>query len=136
MDFSQKINNAIIISKDFIQIYHNLIKQDQIIPYLSITTKQLNITHKTIDHMGEIQFIEPYIKNSDTLICPEMRENNKLPFKLNYRYCFHSVGQYILYYIFNSTDTQNLEYLKNTPLFWFIKRCMDSDPNKRLLLYV
>lgn len=79
---------------------------------------------------------------------PELFELTSLPFNINYKCSYYSLGALIVFSLLNiylfignelkSSEEINkiLEPLYNTKIFWFIKRCMDEDINKRKLLLV
>ena len=61
---------------------------------------------------------------------------------------YYSLGALIVYYLFdfNSTnfidlkreslDDKVFESILNTKLYWFLKRCLNDNPKKRILLYL
>jgi hypothetical protein len=84
----------------------------------------------------------PYFAN------PELYNLTKLPIKINYKSCYYSLGVLIIYCLLNTYllvghELKNdfeinivLEPIKNTKLYWFLKRCLDQNVENRTLLYI
>lgn len=87
---------------------------------------------------------QPYFSN------PELFELTSLPFEIDYKSCYYSLGLLVVFCLLNtyipSTIGNELksaeeidkiiEPLYNTKIYWFLKRCLDEDVNKRKLLLV
>ena len=70
---------------------------------------------------------------------------NKLPYEINYKCCYYSLGLLVIFSLINInlSELNNIneinkiiETLHDTKIYWFIKRCLHSDINKRKLLLV
>lgn len=84
----------------------------------------------------------PYFSN------PELFELTSLPFQINYKCSYYSLGVLVVFCLLNiyllvgnelktSTEIDKiLEPLYNTKIYWFIKRCLHDDINNRKLLLV
>lgn len=79
---------------------------------------------------------------------PELFELTSLPFEINYKCCYYSLGALVLFSLLNvyllvgnelkTSEEINkiLEPLYNTKIYWFLKRCLDDEINNRKLLLV
>jgi hypothetical protein len=77
---------------------------------------------------------------------PELNELTKLPAKIDYRSSYYSLGALILYcltniYIFSESEENKegnslLESINYTKPYWFLKRCLNEDCKKRILLFI
>ena len=84
----------------------------------------------------------PYFSN------PELLKLTSLPYEISYKCCYYSLGSLVVFSLLNTyllvgnelKTTEEidkiLEPLYNTKIYWFIKRCLDDDINKRKLLLV
>lgn len=84
----------------------------------------------------------PYFSN------PELFKLTSLPSEISIKSCYYSLGLLVVFSLLNTyllvgnefkTDSEIdliLEPLNNTKIYWFIKRCLDNDVNKRKLLLV
>lgn len=60
-------------------------------------------------------------------ICPELLENNKLPFKVHYKSVYYSLGC-LLEFLLEGHDYMG------TKLYYFIKRCKNHNPLDRCMV--
>jgi hypothetical protein len=73
---------------------------------------------------------------------PELSKLTSLPTEISYKCSYYSLGSLVIYCLLNayinpSDDFEKIvEPLYNTKIYWFIKRCVDSDINKRELLLI
>lgn len=77
---------------------------------------------------------------------PEMIKINSIPSEINYKVIYYSLGALIIYALFNvnitNSDTTSVELdnimgpICGTKVYWFILRCLDSDVERRELLYI
>jgi hypothetical protein len=73
---------------------------------------------------------------------PELYNLTSLPSEISYKCCYYSLGTLVIYCLLNSyikrveQIEKVIEPLYNTKIYWFIKRCLDSDINKRELLLI
>jgi len=95
---------------------------------------------------NEIQFYapikSPYFSN------PEILKLTTLPGSINYKCSYYSLGTLVVFcllkqYLLVGNEVKSVEeienvigHLKNTKLYWFIKRCLDDKIDKRLLLLI
>jgi hypothetical protein len=101
---------------------------------------------KTLDKERTITFYGPFSK--PYFSSPELINLKCLPAKIDYQTSYYSLGALIVYYLFdiNSTifiglkreslDDKVFESILNTKLYWFLKRCLNDNPKKRILLYL
>ena len=73
---------------------------------------------------------------------PELYNLTTLPSEISYKCCYYSLGTLVIYCLLNTYIKEVdqiekvIEPLYNTKIYWFIKRCLDSDINKRELLLI
>jgi hypothetical protein len=71
---------------------------------------------------------------------PELDNLTTLPSEISYKCCYYSLGSLVIYCLLNAYRVEQIEKviepLYNTKIYWFIKRCLDSDINKRELLLI
>ena len=70
---------------------------------------------------------------------PELLNLTTLPSEISYKCCYYSLGSLVIYCLLKEKKEQIekvIESLYNTKIYWFIKRCLDSDVNKRELLLI
>ncbi len=84
----------------------------------------------------------PYFSN------PELFELTSLPYEINYKCCYYSLGSLIVFSLLNiyllvGNELKSSEEidkiigpLYNTKLYWFLKRCLDNNINNRHLLLI
>jgi hypothetical protein len=84
----------------------------------------------------------PYFSN------PELFKLTSLPSEISFKSCYYSLGLLLVFSLLNTyllvgNEFKSpeeidfiLEPLNNTKIYWFIKRCLDNDVNKRKLLLV
>jgi len=93
-------------------------------------------------------FIFTYPINQPYFSSPELLELTSLPFEINYKCSYYSLGLLVLFSLLNiyllvvnefkskKEVEKLLEPLYNTKIYWFLKRCLDDDINNRKLLLV
>ena len=67
---------------------------------------------------------------------PELYNLTTLPSEISYKCCYYSLGSLVIYCLLKEKTEKVIESLYNTKIYWFIKRCLDSDINKRELLLI
>jgi hypothetical protein len=65
-------------------------------------------------------------------LSPEIKNAKSIPILVNYKTIFYSLGLLIL----DSITSNELDSIKDTKLYYFLKRCLYDEPEKRYLLYV
>ena len=78
----------------------------------------------------------------------EINKLTTLPSKIDYRCAYYSLGVLLVFCLLNNyllvgNEQKSVEEvesilspLKNTKIYWFLKRCLDSNIEKRLLLLI
>ena len=91
-------------------------------------------------------FIEPI--STPYFSSPEIFKLRTLPSEINYKCCYYSLGLLVVFCLLNNyllvgnelKTTEEIENilnpLFNTKIYWFIKRCIVPDINKRVLLLI
>ena len=94
-----------------------------------------------IEKNDQIIIKKPIQRN--TLISPELKLINKLPYTINHKQVYFNIGMLIYYMLFDSLlDTANIyndvkmNLIKETSIYWFLHRCLEKDVNKRTLLLI
>jgi hypothetical protein len=82
---------------------------------------------------NKIHIYNPISKNTGFL-SPELLLEKSIPILINYKTIFYRFGILILENLTNET-TIEIEQ-NNTKLYYFLKRCLNQNPDKRYLLYV
>ena len=76
---------------------------------------------------------------------PELYNLTTLPSEISYKCCYYSLGTLVIYCLLNAyikrfEKNEEIEKviqpLYNTKIYWFIKRCLHSNINKRELLLI
>ena len=79
---------------------------------------------------------------------PELLEIKSLPAEIDYRASYYSLGALIIYYLTNeylfignevmreANIEKCLQPLLNTKVYWFLKRCIKSKCEERILLFI
>ena len=91
----------------------------------------LPLVHELIIFYTPIK--KPYFSNL------ELDNLTTLPSEISYKCCYYSLGSLVIYCLLNEKKEQIekvIESLYNTKIYWFIKRCLDSNINKRELLLI
>jgi len=112
----------------------------------------MNSSHiKKINEKGEIIFMTPF-QNNKGFIAPEILAVKSIPSRVCYKCFYYSLGLLVIHCI-NGIGTgtgtgtgterekeiiyeKSIENLKDTKLYWVLKRLIVNDPLKRLLLLV
>jgi len=76
-------------------------------------------------------------------LSPELKNAKSIPILVSYKTIFYSLGSFILYNITSNEETNEetniankLSCIKDTKLYYFLKRCLYNEPEKRFLLYI
>jgi len=98
-------------------------------------------------HLG-MDFIELFIPcEKPYFSSPEIVNINKLPASIHYKSCYYSLGLLIVFcsfgeYLLKGNDIPSKERQENilkpiylSKLYWFLQRCLQDEPEKRILLY-
>jgi len=127
--------------------FYKLVLEDVIIIESSIKNElifaYMNSSHiKKINSNGEIIFMTPF-QNNKGFIAPEILEVKSIPSRVCYKCFYYSLGLLVIHCINGigikekaGIDEKSMEKLKNTKLYWLLKRLIINDPLKRLLLLV
>jgi hypothetical protein len=83
---------------------------------------------KKINEKGDIVFMSPFSREG-RFCSPEILALNSIPSSVSHKCFYYSLGALCLYCL--SIDTT---IIKGTKLYWLIKRIMNVDPTKRILL--
>jgi len=83
----------------------------------------------------------PYFSN------PELFELTSLPYEINYKCSYYSLGAIVVYCLLNNyllvgneikserEIEKSLSSIKHTKMYWFLKRCLNTICDKRILLF-
>ena len=125
-----------------------IVINETIFVYLSNELLDINPDKETI----EITY--PYPKNSNTFyISPELFNLDTIPSDVHYKTIYYSLSALAINQLQNQND-QNLDFqnlddqqenqyqnyvlesIKNTKLYFLLKRCLDEDINKRCIIFI
>lgn len=98
----------------------------------------------------KIQIARPFtIRNINInidFVSPEFAKIRELPSQIHFKTIFYSLGRLLMFSLTNENEIERihtdeeieilLKPVKETKLYWLIKRCLDDDPEKRMLLLV
>jgi len=82
----------------------------------------------------KIHILNPISKTSGYL-SPELQEAKSIPILVSYKTIFYSLGLFVLDNI-KSNTLDELLHIKDTKIFYFLKRSLEQEPERRFLLYV
>lgn len=105
------------------------------------------------EHLKEVKNnnIHIYSPISKTIgyLSPEIQKASSIPIIINYRTIFYSLGLFVISNLCNEIEENNNAHfrisssenvcplaLEDNKLYYFLKRCLHDNPNKRYLLYV
>jgi hypothetical protein len=86
--------------------------------------------------------------NKPYFFSPDINNIHELPSQINYKCSYYSLGVLITYcltkkYLLKGNEIKSEEeiekeiiYLKDTKIYWFLKRCLKTDSDKRELLLI
>jgi hypothetical protein len=92
---------------------------------------------KMDDDKKSIIFTTPF--DRDGFVSPELLKIKTIPAKTNYKTIYYSLGLLLINCLFEKSDNNDLSILnpiKDTKLFYLIKRCLELDVDKRLIYYI
>ena len=87
-------------------------------------------------------FIPPNIGFRDSSSNSQRERDMKLPIQVHFSAAFYSLAQICIYVFLRKKIKDQEDYEKEaspfiyTSLYWCLKRCLDKDENRRILLYV
>jgi hypothetical protein len=92
-------------------------------------------THKLeiMDYNVNVKGVKDFLVNH-AFIPPEIRELKSHLINISANY--YSIGYILLKIIFNDISPKNIEKIKYTTLYYFIKRCIHENPQHRFLVLV
>jgi hypothetical protein len=97
-----------------------------------------------------MQIMRPFtIKNTKLnidFVSPEFAKIRELPSQIHFKTIFYSLARLLMFSLTNENEFETipaneeierlLKPIRETKLYWLIKRCLDEDPEKRMLLLV
>lgn len=155
------LENGMLKMTSSIKMIYDLTKQMQLLNILNYGFYGFDITDIVcVDGLFLLcnaQYINSLI--SDTLIfiepinvpyfsSPEIITLTNLPAKINKKCCYYSLGLLVAFCILNINLLVDKEFksyeeveqmlipITNTKIYWFIKRCLEEDIDKRMLLLI
>ena len=87
---------------------------------------------------NNIHIYNPISKNVG-YFSPELQKVSSIPIIINYKTIFYSLGLFIVSNLCNNNNNtiqQQLSGVKGSKLYYFLERCLQTNPDKRFLLYV
>ena len=100
---------------------------------------------KIIEKTELIKFVAPF--DRDGFVSPELLKIKSVPSTVNYRTIYYSLGLLVMDCLFDyqkENDILNdindkeelLTPIKDTKLFYLIKRCLHEEPTSRIIIYI
>ena len=87
-----------------------------------------------------MEFTFPFIRAPHLLISPELAKIQNIPSTVNHKTIYYSLGLLSLSFLLNERigefHLEQIDFLKNTKLYWLLLRCLDLDPSKRTIVYL
>lgn len=87
-----------------------------------------------------IEFTFPFVRAPHLLISPEVARIQSIPCTINHKTIYYSLGLLSLFFLLNELVNEftldQLNFLRNTKLYWLLLRCLDLDPLKRTIVYL
>ena len=79
----------------------------------------------------------PFTKK-DFFFSPELEKIKEIPSKIHYKTSYYSLACLIIDVFKEQEDQEEMNALsiKNTKLYWLLKRCLHEEPNKRSILFI
>jgi hypothetical protein len=106
--------------------------------FIYLSNNLMNVTKESKKHM--IEFMFPFIREPHLFISPEVAKIQNIPCKINHKTIYYSLGLLSLSFLLNEQmkefQLNQIDFLKNTKLYWLLLRCLDLDPDKRTILYL
>jgi hypothetical protein len=103
--------------------------------YLYISTEDLVPLH---DNLNTLTISKPFANS--IFLAPELKNVNYLPYTTSRSCVYYSLGVLLLYCIFGLDDMANAEQvmkpIKETKLYWFIVRIIQTDCTKRFFMFI
>lgn len=123
--------------EDFIVINHSIFcfMNDSKLFKIDKQTKNITIDYPISYHKNN-SFIPPNVPIG------KENKNDEIPTEIYFSTIYYSLAQICVYLFVKEKVTNQEDFDKvsgpfvYTPLYWCIKRCLDKDENKRILLYV
>ena len=96
------------------------------------------------EHLNDVKenkiIIYRPISKTIGFLSPELKNAKTIPILVSYKTIFYSLGSFILYNITSCNEETNeetkLSCIKDTKLYYFLKRSLYNEPEKRFLLYI
>ena len=87
-----------------------------------------------------MEFRFPFVRAPHLLISPELTRIKSIPCIVNHKTIYYSLGLLSLFFLSNEVVNEftldQIDFLKNTKLYWLLLRCLDLDPLKRTIVYL
>lgn len=80
---------------------------------------------------GELFINRPVTISKQYFMAPEVISISYLPSYIPIQTIYYSCAKLILKYLTGRDNMNGLEELKNLPIYYFIDRCLETDPTKR-----
>ena len=115
-----------------------IVIDEKIFVYLSNNVMRVSSPSSSGKHTMEFRF--PFIRAPYLLISPELTKIQSIPCTINHKTIYYSLGLLSTFFLLNERvgefHLDELNFLKNTKLYWLLLRCLDLDPLKRTIVYL
>lgn len=151
IDYLSAIKLIHSISKQMAYLYENHFS------FYGFDLDDILVVNKSIFFVASSNYLLPMVEQKNIIFYnpikmpyfsnPELFQLTSLPSEINYKSCYYSLGSLTVYCLLNNyllvgneiksvEEIENsLSPLKNTKMYWFLKRCLNPQCNKRILLF-
>jgi hypothetical protein len=117
-----------------------IVIDEKIFVYLSNNVMRVSSSSSSSSGKHTMEFRFPFIRAPYLLISPELTKIQSIPCTINHKTIYYSLGLLSTFLLLNERIEEfhldELNFLKNTKLYWLLLRCLDLDPLKRTIVYL
>jgi hypothetical protein len=117
-----------------------IVIDEKIFVYFSNNVMRVSSSSSSSSGKRTMEFRFPFIRAPHLLISPELTKIQSIPCTINHKTIYYSLGLLSTFFLLNERIEEfhldELNFLKNTKLYWLLLRCLDLDPLKRTIVYL
>ena len=161
-DYLDKSPNAKMNYLDVIKLIHNITKQmnylyENNFSFYGFDLDDILVINKSLFFVASSNYLLPVVDKTNILFYnpikmpyfsnPELFKLTSLPYEINYKCSYYSLGAIVTYCLLNKyllvgneikSDQEiekELSSIKNTKMYWFLRRCLNIMCDKRIILF-